>query len=451
MACIVLARLANVAFAVGAVYVTYRIGTTIRDRPTGRLAAVLLTVTFGFLVLAHEAGEDVPALFFFLLAFYYTVQYTETGAPRRFLAGCLTGALAIAFKLTAAPIVVVLVVGYALRVHTTGNYRPALGHAKVLVAGGALGAVTIVLCFPSVLVSASFDPLVDRVLGESVGRTYSETGPDAPVWWWFLRGYVNGLGLPLFVGSVVGVLASVRSVGRRTTAAGVTLALVGLGSYLLLFSQWHDFRVHHLLPTFPLLAVVLASSLSRLRVRRPSVARALVACLVLTSGAYAAVGTAGYASQPRDAAVTWLDANASPNATLGVSRNDFQDTAIPHGMAVERFHDDDRAGVDVDPCPTYLQVTRRDLLNLREEFRFGYDPERASYLENLVAGQYNYELVEEFGPRPPAFVPQRPTPGSLSDLVPLGVVPRVDQYGDEQELGPNQYTAILERTGACGL
>ncbi|HKJ57679.1 MAG TPA: hypothetical protein VKA37_00490, partial [Halobacteriales archaeon] len=54
-----------------------------------------------------------------------------------------------------------------------------------------------------------------------------------------------------------------------------------------------------------------------------------------------------------------------------------------------------------------------------------------------------------FGPRPPNYVPQRPTPGSLADLVRVGIVPWTDQYADEQELRENQYTVVLERTGEC--
>jgi hypothetical protein len=31
----------------------------------------------------------------------------------------------------------------------------------------------------------------------------------------------------------------------------------------------------------------------------------------------------------------------------------------------------------------------------------------------------------------------------------MGLTPRNDFYGDEQELGPGQYVVILERTGTC--
>jgi hypothetical protein len=86
---IVLGRLVVVALAVGCVYVTYRIGTVMRGRATGRLAALLLSLTWGFLVLAHEVGEDVPALLFFLLLAYWCTRYTPTGDAALFLASPL--------------------------------------------------------------------------------------------------------------------------------------------------------------------------------------------------------------------------------------------------------------------------------------------------------------------------------------------------------------------------
>ena len=59
------------------------------------------------------------------------------------------------------------------------------------------------------------------------------------------------------------------------------------------------------------------------------------------------------------------------------------------------------------------------------------------------------DIAAEFGERPPNFVPQRPTPGSFTDLLRLGVVPHTDQFADEQELAANQYTLVLERDGEC--
>ena len=58
-------------------------------------------------------------------------------------------------------------------------------------------------------------------------------------------------------------------------------------------------------------------------------------------------------------------------------------------------------------------------------------------------------MIAAFGPQPGKYEPDRPTPGSLVEILPLGLRPQTDQYSDEQELATNQYTALYERTGPC--
>ena len=447
---LVLVRLFNVAFAVGAVYLTYRIGVAMRDRPTGRLAGLLLTLTFGFLTIAHEGGEDMPALFFVLLALYLVLRYVRTGERSLFLAGSAFGGLAIAFKLTAAPVVLVIGAAYVLRANDPGSdLRDALVRPGLLVGGALAGVVAIVLGFPTALV-AGVNPLVERVFGGSFSRMDHATGPDAPIWWWFLRGYFSALGLPLFVAAVGGCVASVVHLRRRTDGFDATvLVVVALAAYLLMFSRWHDFRVHPLLPTFPPLALLLAGALVRFSARRPRIARPIAALLLVTTAVYAGVGVAGYASMPRDEATDWLNANADENATMEVYRRDVQDAAVPHWMTINHAYGSEGPAETLEPCPEYIQLGYRDLLYLKKGTYYRNSQPRAEYVRSLLDGEYGYEIVAEFGPRPPSFVPQRPTPGSLVDLLRLGVVPQTDQFADEQELAANQYTVILRLTGEC--
>lgn len=442
-------RAFNVLFAVGTVYLTYRLGTAVRDRATGRLAALLLTLTWGFLTIAHEGGEDMPALFFVVLALTLVSQYVETGETALFYAGCAAGGVAIAFKLTAAPIVPVVGIAHLLRARTAEtDWWAAFWQPRLLGGGALVGLVTIVLGFPTALVGG-VEPFLVRVFGGSVGRATHATGPDAPVWWWFLRGYFSALGLPLFVAAVAGVAASVAHLRNRAAGfRGIVLVASTLALYVLMFSMWHDFRVHHLLPTFPLLAVLLAGALVRFRDRRPALARPAIAVLLLTTGAYAVAGDVGYASMPRDRATAWLTENADENATVEVYRRNVQDTAVPHDMRVNHLYGRE-LDEEVVACPAYVQLGYRDLLYLTSDTYYRNDVERAEYVRSLLDGEYNYEVAAEFGPRPPNYVPERPTPGSVVDLLRLGVVPHTDQYADEQELTPNQYTVILKRTGPC--
>ncbi len=456
-------RLFNVAFAVGSVYLTYRLGTAMADRLTGRLAAILLALTFGFLTIAHEGGEDMPALFFVLLALNLVYLYVETGDVPVFFAGAAAGGVAIAFKLTAAPVVFVVGLAHVLRaVRSDEDTVDVLLAPKVVLGGAAMGAVAIALGFPTLLLVGP-EPFIERVFGDSVGRMNHPTGPDAPITWWFLRGYFSAMGLPLFVASVAGVLGSVARLRRRESGVyGTVLVLFALVLYIGMFSQWHDFRVHHLLPTFPLLALLLARSYDDLRDWNRSVARPLLAVLLVTTAVYAGVGTAGFASMPRDQAEAWLVENADEDDTMEVNRRSFQDAAVPHGMSVNHAFGEEGDDEVLDPCPEYIQLGYRDLLYLKEGSYYRRGEPQADYVRSLLAGETDYEIVAEFGPRPGAqplgptpdseaesYVPYRATPGSYTELLRYGIVPQTDQFADEQELRANQYTVILERTEPC--
>ena len=57
-------------------------------------------------------------------------------------------------------------------------------------------------------------------------------------------------------------MATVATIRDRGSAFhGTVLILTGLTAYIARFSQWHDFRVHHLIPTFPLIALLVGGRL----------------------------------------------------------------------------------------------------------------------------------------------------------------------------------------------
>jgi hypothetical protein len=127
----------------------------------------------------------------------------------------------------------------------------------------------------------------------------------------------------------------------------------------------------------------------------------------------------------------------------------IQDTAIPHSLTARHVAGEDSEAEEAMACPRYIQIGYRDLLYLKADTYYRNGDAQAVYLRNLLNEEYNYRIAAEFGERPPNFVPQRPTPGSFTDLLRLGVVPHTDQFADEQELAANQYTLVLERDGEC--
>lgn len=450
------ARLVNVALAVGCVYLVYRIGTRMRDRATGRLAALFLTFTWGLVVLAHEAGEDVPALFFLLLTFLFAHRYVERGDRRDFLVGCAVGGIAIAFKLSAGVGVFFLGTAYLLRARQSGTTpREALLRPGMLAVGAFLGALAVWVGFPNALVGG-----VEVVVERFDRGTTTKGDPHGwlvePSWWWILRGYLNGFGLPLFAGVVAGALASLARLRERSLeAAGVTMALVGVAVVLFVFSGWEYIRTHHLLPTFPLLVLLLAASARRLWEHRPAVGRPLVVGLLLVTAVYAGVGDLGYANQPRDQAVQWLETNGEPDDVVETYEGDPQDAAVPHGMDVSRPVNREATLAMPERCPEFIVLNYQTTLlylapdSHSDRARSLVDPEREAYYRALLAEDtYPYEVAERFGPTPRFLRTDEPRP-AWWDLLRVGLYPRTIQYGDPQDFGVNQYTVVLERTGSC--
>jgi hypothetical protein len=463
---LVLVRLTNVILAVGTVYLTYRTGTEIWDRSTGRLAAVMLMLTFGFLKLAKEGGEDMPATFFVLLSVYFLVRYVKSGSDYRLYEASAAGGVALVFKLTAAPIVFAIGLAHLLKTRSDeGSWVAAFWRPRLLTTGAGIGLTVMMLGFPSFLVG-NLDHVGERLFLTPTSRPTKAMGPTAPTWWWFLRTYISAFGLPLLLGAIAGlagagyfVTRQARRLGSLRTRApqvdAIAVVVVTLGLFVGLLSTFHDWRVHHILPTIPLIMLLSAWAFTRFADYRPTVTRVALAVVLVTTAIYTGVGTAGYASMPRDDAVDWLNENADRDATMETYYHGFLENAIPHWMTINPLWADENSSA-IDPCPKYIQVGYKELLYLQDipEDQLAADvdtnvTERAAYIRALLDGEYNYEIVAEFGPRPKNFVPERPTPGSLAELIPLGIHPHSDQYGDEQELSVNQYVAIMELQGPC--
>ena len=461
---IVAVRLTNVVLAVGCVYMVYRIGTKLRDRATGRLAALLLALTWIVIVLAHEAGEDIPALFCLLVVYYLALRYLETGDAEHIVVGAGVTGLAMAFKLTAGLGAVFLVVAYLLRAKRSGDFWKAIYRPTLIKRSVALGALVLVLGFPSVF--AEGPDLVLQRIGRGVSAKSTPHGwIDRPTWWWLIRGYLNAFGWPLFVGAIGGVAAALARLRERSFETdGVIVTLSVLGFALAVFSLWSYMRSHHLLPTIPLFVVLLAVALQRLADRRRTVARVLMAGLLVSTAVYAGVGTVGYASQPRDGAVSYITANAGPDATVETYPWDPQEAAVPLGMNISHWSD---PGQDKPIGPWILDLRERcpDFVVLNHQRAMLYlapanhsvlaseyaDPQVDAFFSDLLTNESDaYEIAGRFGPEP-VFLETGQPRDSLWNLVQAGINPRSIQYGDPQDFGVDQFAIVLERTGTCSV
>lgn len=437
---VLLGRAVVVLLAVVAVYLVYRLGVRIRNRWTGRAAAVGLTLSFGFVQSTRTINEDVPMIVLLLLTLLLCLRYLDSGARRTFLLACFTAGLAVAFKLTGGSAVLVVGASYLLRARTAENPRAALVDPTTLGAGLLVGAATIYVGFPSVLLGGPGE-LLTRVTFSSGEKTAGPGGLASGIEFYLLRGYLGSFGLPLLLGVLVGVGATLRGLLPDTDESenAVALVMVPVVVTLLVFVNWQYVRIHHLLPTLPPLLLLGALGLDRLRNRWTSGVRVAVAVLLVTSLLFTAVGNLQATSDPRDGATEWLRTNTDENATVEVYEDSIADVAAVHGREIQHFdYQEENATYEGDLVlneraytnwmvgmperrPDYIQLTGAELQYTTpghpdaEQY-----PRRGKYVQGLLDGAYNYTVVAQFGR-------QQTRQSPSEELLGAGVEPTVEK------------------------
>jgi hypothetical protein len=453
---ILLGRLVVVVLGVVSVYLVYRLGVELRDRFAGRMAAALFALSVGFVGHVGSFNEDVPMLCCLLATLLLATRYAETGARPYFLAGALTGGLAVAFKLSGGVAAVALGVAYLDRARRQADPVDALVRPTVLLGGLAVGLAAIAVGIPSVLVGGPGE-LLTRVAGSIGTKTSKAGGLDAPIAYWFLRQSVRGLGAPVLLAGLLATATAVgRTVARREDPSPVAV-LLGASAlvFLLVYSRWEFVRLRHLLPIFPVVLLVLGAEASRWRGtgRSRRALRVGLALLLLTSGATVAAAEYRYLTDPRDGATDWLASETPDDATVEVYENSVADVGVPHGQSLSHYpyHEDrgpNTSAVGTNETaytawllslperrPDYVQVTAAELryvspLNPASE-RY---PERREFVRRLRDGGYDYSRVAAFGD------PSRPS--SLGDdLVEAAIDPELP--------GRERYVAVYEREGGA--
>lgn len=423
-AALVMTRLLNVVLVVGAVYVTYRIGTVLADRQAGRIAATFTTLSVGVIHTAHEINEDTPALFLLLVVLYLSVRYVQTENRHYFFAGCGLGGLAIAFKLTAGVAVVFLGTAFLLTAVTKPDPRTALWKPRLLVYGLLLGAVTIYVGIPNLLLRGPEWLIQSRIIG---GQAAKAGGTSIPHGYSALIAYLNGLGLPLAIATASGLLATIGRISNNDYRNEEFVLLAGLAVYLLVFfGLWQDFKTHHVLPSIPLLTIVFGVTLSRYYDERPDIARIAFVILLVTTTLYAGAGLYQFTNDPRDEAADWLQSEASPEATVTVFENSPAREGLVHGRPVDHYQFGRAADFPGDPYtewllstpdrePEYIQLSR-----IRDTDQY---PRRAEFEDRMLNGdRYGYVIAAEFG--------EPTTQSRNSELLFAGLVPEVEKRAD---------------------
>ncbi len=432
---------------VGTVYLTYRLARRLgAGSAGGLLAAALVALAVVHVQAAHFYTADVLLTFLAMLALNLAIDVAHGAGRGRQAALGVTIGLALATKVAAAPLVLLVPTAFYLRsgVETRGRGGDgqdplAPGRHPLQGAGGAfpvllLATLTFLLVQPYALID--WQTFLGDTLREAeiawgrmdvpYTRQYAGTVPYLyPAW----QAALWGLGLPA---GLVGwaALAALLARWLRRGAPADTLVLAWAIPYFLVAGLFYAKPLRYALPLVPVLCAAAASALAG--GGRPRLAKIGGWALAAAALAYALLFTQIYAAaHPWIAASAWIYDQVPAGSTLAVEEWDM---ALPLPLAqgvdgqerrIEEYQvqvlpvydePDDEAkwqalAAGLAEADYVVIASRRAygaLARLEERY-----PMTGRYYEQLFAGELGFVLAGEFI-RGPAWLNPRvpPLPGA---------------------------------------
>jgi Dolichyl-phosphate-mannose-protein mannosyltransferase len=417
-----LARSLSAIFAAATVVTTYWLGLRLANRHVGLLAALLLTVSMGFMNLAHFATYDMFTIFFVTATVYWSVRIVENGRSQSYLFSAFFAALAASGKAIGFLAIGVLLLAHLLRVLNGRftNWRQLFlwrSHKKVGLSlicflASYLLLNPVWLLEPETPI-AFLQTVVDYVFN-GVDPLNQAAQNFAPRSNWVV-GFFNlaeTLGWPLFILMSAGLIwALLQAVLKNQQPLIVMLAWVVPYGLFMGASSLPMIAARHMVPLFPLLAVFTAMMLQakwqRLQ-RWPQWSTAvLTTAIILYSLAFTAVAATMFRSDSRYAATEWLANNLANEGTILVSGSPTVRSYFPTIplAAAERILDS-RNEADwqlvAEEAPRYI------IMSSMYYGRFyawpTTFPQATRFHNQLINGQLPYTLVAQF----PADNPAKP-------------------------------------------
>jgi 4-amino-4-deoxy-L-arabinose transferase-like glycosyltransferase len=448
-------------FDLGTIYLTYRLATILLPAYHSRwglrwgalLSAGLMSVAVLPVQLAHFYTVDPLLAFNVMLTLNLAADVARgAGRLRQVALGVALG-LALATKVSAAPLVFALFVAFYIQTQPDGSESPisrALSALRRMILPLLVAGVTFFVTQPYALID--WQTFLNDTLSEAqIARgtldvpytiQYAGTLPFLYQMW---QTAFWGLALPLGLAAWAGLAASLIRWLRRGAWTDALL-LAWAGPYLAVTGLLYAKYLRYMLPLVPILCLLAADLLMRIgrhgdavNDQRPASVRrlrsAVLMLVILASSAYALTYASIYAA-PHSwvTASEWIYRNVPAGSTLAV---EHWDTALPLSVEVDGqiasptvydyrtlalYDEPDNAAkwtvLAQDLAESdYVVIASRRLYGSipREPDRY---PLATHYYDLLFAGNLGFEPAGEFT-RGPAFLNPRiaPLPGAAPALL----------------------------------
>ncbi|MCS6800550.1 MAG: DUF2298 domain-containing protein [Chloroflexota bacterium] len=453
------ARALSALFDTGTVLLTYFVGLKLSGRLLGAIAAALVAFAALHIQLAHFYAVDTVLVFFLLAATLLCLLLIERPTfGRAALLGAAFG-LALATKVSAAPLALAIVGAHLLAVWKRapeGRLSPVERLLGGLIVTFGTAAFFFVVTQPFALLDRETFLANITEQSEMVRRIrdypYTRQYIDTPKYWYHIHQLsLFGLGLPF---GIAGWLGFLWAVGRAAVLRqrGEIVLLLWAVPYFAINGAFEVKFLRYLLPLIPFLALFaarflldLTSAFARLSPRGRAAGGALMSGVVGATALWGLAYVQIYARpHPATAMAAWMTANVPAGATIA---KEHWEEGLPNlGMyrivELNLYDPDDpaklRAMATALATADYLLFYSNRLYGTIPRLPERY-PMTTEYYRRLFGGELGFTLVHAEARYPslagialmenPFVRPGLPVPAGLERFLPS---PRLDLgFADE--------------------
>ena len=288
----------------------YLIGRRTGGRSVGTMAALFCAVALLHVRDSHFGVTDVPMTFFITTGLWLILRLRDHDQIRDYLLAGIAAGLAVSVKYAGVFLLAPLMVAQlAWRRRAGASWREVLVYpGPTWFVLGLIGAFVATTPY-SVLDYTAF---LDHFLFETVDHLATGHGLDLGRGWVYHATITlpRGLGLLLFGAALAGIANGLRT---RTPALLVLIAFVA--AYYGVAGSGRTVFFRYMIPLVPVLCVLAAEAVGRLRGRNAWIAAVVIAFPTLLASARYDAGLA--ATDSRVIAREWIEANVDAGSQIG--------------------------------------------------------------------------------------------------------------------------------------